>query len=264
MAEEVIANYEKHMESYQLHNALAEAFRLVGRANKYIDETAPWILAKSEETKARLLTVMKNLCECIRIAAILVTPFMPDSAAAILSQLGVAEEARGWDAKCYCADEKAVWNTATAQPLFPRIDVEKALAELEEAAEQARKAAMPALEVEPFAEENVDFDTFCKSDFRVVKVINCENVKKSEKLLKFTLDDGSGTPRQILSGIAKFYKAEDLIGKTLVAIINLPPRKMMGQLSCGMLISAVHTERGEEKLNLLMLDDAIPAGAKLG
>ncbi|MBR5489927.1 MAG: class I tRNA ligase family protein, partial [Oscillospiraceae bacterium] len=264
LAEEVIANYEKHMESYQLHNALAEAFRLVGRANKYIDETAPWILAKSEETKARLLTVMKNLCECIRIAAILVTPFMPESAAAILNQLGVAENARGWDAKCYCADEKAVWNTATAQPLFPRIDVEKALAELEEAAEAARKAAMPALEVEPFAAENVDFDTFCKSDFRVVKVLNCENVKKSEKLLKFTLDDGSGTPRQILSGIAKFYKAEDLIGKTLVAIINLPPRKMMGQLSCGMLISAVHTERGEEKLNLLMLDDAIPAGAKLG
>ena len=110
----------------------------------------------------------------------------------------------------------------------------------------------------------MDFDTFCKSDFRAVKVINCENVKKSEKLLKFTLDDGTGTPRQILSGIAKFYKAEELIGKTLVAIVNLPPRKMMGQESCGMLISAVHTEKGEEKLNLLMVDDAIPAGAKLG
>ena len=263
LAEEVIANYEKHMESYQLHNALSEAFRLIGRANKYIDETAPWILARSEETKARLLTVMKNLCECIRISAILVSPFMPESSKAILDQLGVAENARGWDAKCYCADAEAVWHTSTAQPLFPRIDVDKALAELEEAAEKARKAAMPALEVEPFAQENVDFDTFCKSDFRVVKVINCEPVKKSEKLLKFTLDDGSGTPRQILSGIAKFYKPEELIGKTLVAIINLPPRKMMGQASCGMLISAVHTEKGEEKLNLLMLNDAIPAGAKL-
>ncbi len=263
LAEEVIVNYEKHMESYQLHNALSEVFRLVGRANKYIDETAPWILAKSDETKARLLTVMKNLCECIRISAILVSPFMPESYAAILEQLGVPESARGWDAKCYCADSEAVWHTSTAAPLFPRIDVDKALAELEEAAEAARKAAMPALEVEPFSGENVDFDTFCKSDFRVVKVINCEPVKKSEKLLKFTLDDGSGTPRQILSGIAKFYKPEELIGKTLVAIINLPPRKMMGQASCGMLISAVHTERGEEKLNLLMLDDAIPAGAKL-
>ena len=263
LAQEVIANYEKHMDAYQLHLALAEAFRLVGRANKYIDETAPWILAKTEETKPRLLTVMKNLCECIRLAAILVSPVMPESAKAILDQLGVAESARGWDAMCYCADGDAVWQTATASPLFPRIDSEKALAELEAAAEAARKAALPALEVEPLSTENVDFDTFCKSDFRVVKVINCEPVKKSEKLLKFTLDDGTGTPRQILSGIAKFYKPEELIGKTLVAIVNLPPRKMMGQASCGMLISAVHTERGEEKLNLLMLDDAIPAGAKL-
>ena len=109
----------------------------------------------------------------------------------------------------------------------------------------------------------MDFDTFCKNDLRAVKVVNCENVKKSNKLLKFTLDDGTGTPRQILSGIAQYYKPEELMGKTLVAIVNLPPRKMMGQESQGMLISAVHTERGEEKLNLLMVSDAIPAGAKL-
>ena len=109
----------------------------------------------------------------------------------------------------------------------------------------------------------MDFDTFCKSDFRAVKVLSCERVKKSEKLLKFTLDDGTGTPRQILSGIAKWYAPEDLAGKTLVAIVNLPPRKMMGLDSCGMLISAVHTEQGEEKLHLIMVDDAIPAGAKL-
>ena len=141
--------------------------------------------------------------------------------------------------------------------------MEKALAELEAAAEAAKKAALPALEIEPYAEENVDFDTFCKSDFRAVKVKACENVKKSEKLLKFTLDDGTGTDRQILSGIAKYYKAEELVGKTLLAIVNLPPRKMMGQESCGMLISAVHKEKGEEKLNLLMVDDSIPAGAKL-
>ena len=109
----------------------------------------------------------------------------------------------------------------------------------------------------------MDFDTFCKSDFRVVKVKSCEAVKKSEKLLKFILDDGTGTDRQILSGIHKFYEPEDLVGKTLVAIVNLPPRKMMGLESNGMLISAVHTEHGEEKLHLLMVDDAIPAGAKL-
>ena len=122
----------------------------------------------------------------------------------------------------------------------------------------------PAIEIEPYTEEKVDFDTFCKSDFRAVKVKACCNVKKSDKLLQFTLDDGTGVDRQILSGIAKFYKPEELVGKTLVAITNLPPRKMMGRESCGMLISAIHTEKGEEKLNLLMIDDAIPAGAKLG
>ena len=109
----------------------------------------------------------------------------------------------------------------------------------------------------------MDFYTFCKSDFRVVKVKACEAVKKSKKLLKFTLDDGSGTDRQILSGIAMYYKPEDLVGKTLVAIVNLPPRKMMGQESQGMLLSAVHKENDEERLNLVMLNDAIPAGAKL-
>lgn len=147
--------------------------------------------------------------------------------------------------------------------LFPRLDLDKALAELEAAEAEAKKAAMPDLEIEPLEEENVDFDTFCKCDFRVVKVKACEPVKKSNKLLRFTLDDGTGTDRQILSGIAMYYKPEELVGKTLAAIVNLPPRKMMGLESCGMLISAVHKEKGEERLNLLMLDDAIPAGAKL-
>ena len=119
------------------------------------------------------------------------------------------------------------------------------------------------MEVEPQLTEQVDFDTFCKSDFRVVKVKACEAVKKSDKLLRFTLDDGTGTDRQILSGVHKYYEPEELVGKTLVAIVNLPPRKMMGLDSCGMLISAVHTEQGEEKLHLIMVDDAIPAGAKL-
>ena len=128
---------------------------------------------------------------------------------------------------------------------------------------EPKKAALPAVEVEPQLTEQVDFDTFCKSDFRVVKVKACEAVKKSDKLLRFTLDDGTGTDRQILSGVHKYYEPEELVGKTLVAIVNLPPRKMMGLDSCGMLISAVHTEQGEEKLHLIMVDDAIPAGAKL-
>ncbi len=264
LAADVVAGYEKAMDGYQFSVALAEVFRLVSRANKYIDETAPWVLAKSEETKPRLLSVMKNLCECLRIAAILVSPVMPDSSKAILDQLGASEESRTWESLGYGAAEAAAWSTATGAPLFPRIDMEKTLQELEAAAEAAKKAALPALEIEPYAQEAVDFDTFCKSDLRAVKVLECQNVKKSDKLLQFTLDDGTGTPRQILSGIAKFYKPEDLIGKTLVAIVNLPPRKMMGRESCGMLLSAVHTEKGEEKLNLLMISDAIPAGAKLG
>ena len=141
--------------------------------------------------------------------------------------------------------------------------MDKASAELEEAAEAAKKAALPAIEVEPQLMEKVDFDTFCKSDFRAVKVKACEAVKKSAKLLRFTLDDGTGVDRQILSGIHAWYEPEELVGKTLIAIVNLPPRKMMGLESNGMLISAVHTEKGEEKLNLIMVDDAIPAGAKL-
>ncbi|MDO4177712.1 MAG: methionine--tRNA ligase subunit beta [Phascolarctobacterium sp.] len=119
------------------------------------------------------------------------------------------------------------------------------------------------VEIEPLFEEFVDFDTFCKSDFRAVKVLECEAVKKSKKLLKFTLNDGTGTNRTILSGIHAFYEPEELIGKTLVAITNLPPRPMMGLESCGMLLSAVHTEEGEEKLHLIMIDNHIPAGAKL-
>ncbi len=264
LADEVVTDYEKHMEAFQFSVALNDIFRLLDRANKYIDETAPWILAKSEDTKARLLTVMKNLCECIRMSAILLTPFMPTSSEKILDLLGVSKDARGLDARCYCADENAVWNTQVGAPLFPRIDMEKELIALEELSKAAQEPAAPAIEIEPYTQESVDFDTFCKSDFRAVKVKDCCNVKKSDKLLQFTLDDGTGTDRQILSGIAKFYKPEELIGKTLVAIVNLPPRKMMGRESCGMLLSAVHTENGEEKLNLIMVDDAIPAGARLG
>ena len=119
------------------------------------------------------------------------------------------------------------------------------------------------VEIEPLFKDFVDFETFAKSDYRAVKVKSCEAVKKSKKLLKFVLDDGSGTDRVILSGIHEYYEPEELVGKTCVAIVNLPPRPMMGIDSCGMLISAVHSEEGEERLNLLMVSDRIPAGAKL-
>ena len=256
--------YEEQMEHFAFQNALAEIFKVIGRANKYIDENAPWVLAKDMEGNGpRLARVMYNLLEVLRVSATLLTPFIPDSAAEVLKQIGAGEACSTWEAAGQYGVLPANVTVARGENLFPRVDTEKALARLEEIQEEARKAAKPALEVEPQLEEPVDFDTFCKSDFRAVKVKACEAVKKSEKLLKFTLDDGTGTDRQILSGIHKFYEPEQLVGKTLLAIVNLPPRKMMGQLSCGMLISAVHTEHGEEKLNLVMLDDKIPAGAKM-
>ena len=133
----------------------------------------------------------------------------------------------------------------------------------EEGKAEPEKIDFSKVKIEPLFEEMVDFDTFSKSDFRVVKVKECSAVKKSKKLLHFVLDDGTGTDRIILSGIHAYYEPEELVGKTLLAITNLPPRSMMGIDSCGMLLSAVHTVNGEEKLNLVMLDDAIPAGAKL-
>ncbi|MBQ9973533.1 MAG: class I tRNA ligase family protein, partial [Oscillospiraceae bacterium] len=264
MASGLRERYEEQMEHYAFQNALAEVFKVIGRANKYIDENAPWTLAKDMDANGdRLATVMYNLLECLRISAILLTPFMPASSAEILRQIGACACCSNWDSAAVYGSLRADVQVVRGDNLFPRIDTEKALAQLEAVAEAAKKAALPALELEPQLEEKVDFDTFCKSDFRAVKVKACENVKKSEKLLKFTLDDGTGTDRQILSGIAKWYKPEELVGKTLMAIVNLPPRKMMGQESNGMLISAVHTEKGEEQLNLLMLDDKIPAGAKM-
>ena len=249
--------YEEQMEKYAFQNALAEVFKVISRANKYIDENAPWVLAKSEDSKPRLAKVLYNLLETIRVCGGLLKPFMPDTAAEIARRLGDART--DWDSLTGFGVLSADVATVAGPALFPRIDVEKELAALEE----LNKPPVPALEIEPYSEETVDFDTFCKSDLRAVKVKDCQPVKKSDKLLCFTLDDGTGTDRQILSGIAKYYKPEELVGKTLVAITNLPPRKMMGKESSGMLLSAIHTEKGEEKLNLVMVSDAIPAGAKL-
>ncbi len=263
MASTLRDRYEAEMERFQFQNALEQVFKTIQRANKYIDENAPWALAKDPANRVRLATVMYHLLETIRICATLLMPFMPESAEKIFDQIGACEGCRTWEKANVWGSLRPDATVHKGEALFPRIDAEKALAELEELEAQQRKAALPALEVEPYTEENVDFDTFCKSDLRAVKIKNCEPVKKSDKLLKFTLDDGSGTDRVILSGIRHYYEPEQLIGKTAVAILNLPPRKMMGIPSCGMLISAVHKERGEEKLHLLLLDDAIPAGAKL-
>ena len=247
--------YAAQMEQFAFQNALSEVFAVISRANKYIDETAPWILARDESNLPRLACVMYNLLETIRICGGLLQPFMPDTSAEILRRIGASENA-DWDSLCKFGLLPCEAAVTVGAPLFPRIDAQKELAELE-ALHVAAQA--PAADPLPEPLPPVSFDDFCKVEMTVVKVLTCEKVKKSEKLLKFTLDDGTGTPRQILSGIAKYYQPEELLGKTLVAVTNLPPRKMMGQESCGMLLSA---ERGD-KLNLVMLDDKVPAGSRL-
>ena len=246
--------YETQMEHYAFQNALSEIFTVISRANKYIDENAPWILAKDESKKPRLACVMYHLLETVRICAGLLRPFMPDTTEEIMKRIGAT--ASDWDSLGAFGGLARDAEVTAGPALFPRIDAEKELAALEALTE---KPKTPEEDPLPEPLPPVSFDEFCKVEMTVVKVLTCEKVKKSDKLLKFTLDDGTGTPRQILSGIAKFYEPEALLGKTLVAVTNLPPRKMMGQESCGMLLSA---ERGD-KLHLVMLDDAVPAGARL-
>ena len=255
MASSLRDRYENEMDHFGTQAAATEVFKVLSRANKYVDETAPWVLARDPEKKPRLATVLYNLLEALRICVVLLQPYMPDTCVKAFEQIGAPEAVRTWESASEFGALPADVAVVKGDTLFPRIDMEKELEELENLNNPA-PAAEPVL-------PDATIDDFAKCDMRVVKVLSCEAVKKSKKLLKFSLDDGSGTPRQILSGIAAFYKPEDLVGKTLVAILNLPNRKMMGQDSCGMLLSAVKEENGEEKLHLLMLDDAIPAGYRL-
>lgn len=240
------------MDGLHVADAIDEIFALLRRSNKYIDETMPWMLAKEEAKRERLGTVLYNLLESIRFAATMLKPYLPSTADKIFQQLAIApqsiESLSSFDGM------QADKTVGQAEILFQRIDISQKLAEIKE----KQATTMPEKPAVTFLPP-ITIDDFVKVDLTVCKVLACENVKKSEKLLKFQLDDGSGTPRQILSGIAKYYKPEQLIGKTVVACTNLPPRKMMGQESNGMIISA----EKDGALHLLMLDDAVPAGAKL-
>jgi methionyl-tRNA synthetase len=239
------------MDGLRVADAIDEVFALLRRANKYIDETQPWVLGRDEENHARLDTVLYNLLEAIRFSATLLSPFLPATGKNIFDQLGI--EASSWDSLAAFGALPAGHKVGTPEILFARLDTEKKLSEIAAAIEAAKEpAAAPVL-------PPVTIDEFAQCDIRVCKVLSCEAVKKSDKLLKFQLDDGSGTPRQILSGIAKYYKPEELVGKTVLAILNLPPRKIMGQESCGMLLSA----EKDGNLRLITLPDDVPAGSQI-
>lgn len=239
------------METLHVADSLDEIWKVVNRANKYIDETTPWILAKNEEDKPRLGTVLYNLIETIRIIAALLSPFMPETSDKIKAQIN-AQELSCESVKTFGVTQAGT-KVGEAEPIFARVDAEKKLAELE--AEFAAEAEEDAVETEPF-KENVTFDDFEKLDIRVGKVKVCEKVPKSSKLLRFELEVGSET-RQILSGIAKYYKPEDLVGKNVLFIANFPPRKMMGLESNGMILSAEH----DGNLVLTSTLDDIQSGA---
>lgn len=262
MAGSLRDKYSAHMDKMETQAGLQLVMSLVSRANKYIDETTPWLLARDESKKARLATVLYNLLECLRISGMLLSPVMPETSEKVMEQIGAGKDETSWEKIAVWGSLRPDTEVKRGDVLFPRLDMEAELIALDNLDEPDIPEG-PVVELEPMIQENIDFDTFQKADYRVVKVLACEEVPKSKKLLKFTLNDGSGRERQILSGIKEFYKAEELVGKTLVAICNLEPRKMMGLESNGMLISAVCTRDGKEELSLLILDDGIEAGAKL-
>ncbi|MCD8116838.1 MAG: methionine--tRNA ligase, partial [Oscillospiraceae bacterium] len=247
--------YEKDMEAFATQQALVDIFKVISRANKYIDETMPWVLAKDESRRARLATVMYNLLETIRVTVSLLAPFIPESSEKIFSQIGASAGDVTWDNAARFGVLPAQVQVHKGPVLFPRIDMEKELKALEEL---EKKNAAPVEAPEP---ETVTIDEFGKVKLTVCKILVCEPVKKSQKLLRFELDDGSGQTRQILSGIAKWYKPEELVGKTVLACTNLPPRKMMGLESNGMLLSAVENDEGDP--HLIILEDSLPAGFTL-
>lgn len=244
--------------SFHISDAVEAVMNLAKRCNKYIDETTPWVLAKDESLKPRLGTVLYNLLEAIRYIAVLVEPFMPDTCKKIFEQINC--DIKSYDSLEKFGAYKAGTQLSNPTPLFVRIDPDKLYAEIEEMQKKSaegEKSIEEVEEIEPIAEE-ISIDDFAKSDIRVGKVLTCEKVKKSKKLLKFTLDDGMGE-RTIVSGIAQYYKPEELVGKSVLFVANLKPVKLCGVESQGMILSA---EKGDS-LTLITVDSAIDNGSKI-
>ena len=254
---------DKAIDSYQFSNALTEIWKVIARTNKYIDETAPWVLGKDESQKARLASVMYHLCEALRVISILITPFVPNTAPKIQEQLGAGTAVLGYE-------NAATWGLLPAdavitkgETLFPRIDVDKEIEELNQLipstvpVQEEKKDEETAAQA-PEGIAQITIDDFMKVELVVAKVLRCEHIKRAKKLLKFTLDDGTGE-RTVVSGIAKWYQPEDLIGHSIVLVKNLKPVVLCGVESQGMILSA---DCGEDTVRVLLMD-GIPAGSRI-
>lgn len=260
-AKGLVAKVDEFMDKTQINNALAEIFKVVSRANKYIDETAPWVLGKDESKKARLATVLYNLLETIRIVSTLLSNFMPTTMPKVWEQIGVAESDITYENAGKFGVLPADVTVHRGEIIFPRIDVNKEIEELNKiigSNAEPEENADDGFEPAPIADE-ITIDDFAKVDLRVALVKNCEKVKKSKKLLCLQLDDGFGG-RQVVSGIAAWYKPEDLIGKKVVIVANLKPVKLCGVESNGMICAA---DTPDGAASVIFPDQDLPCGAKL-
>ncbi len=253
VALETAAKVEEKMDAVHIADAIDEIFTLLRRANKYVDETEPWILGKPDGDHERLATVLYNLLECIRIAAALLKPFMPETAEKIFTQIGVGDQTLE-DAKVF---GKAGAEVGKPEILFARIDIPKKLEEINAANEAKKKAEEPKKEEKkPEGIATIGIEDFAKVALRAAKILSCEPLPKSDKLLVMKVDNGQGE-KQVLSGIAQYYKPEELIGKTVILVDNLAPAKLRGTLSEGMLLAA----DSKDGVKVVFLDDSLEAGA---
>ncbi|MFL0248413.1 methionine--tRNA ligase [Candidatus Clostridium stratigraminis] len=255
LALETPKKVEAHIDNLRIPEALGEVWALIRRANKYIDETTPWILAKEESKKERLGTVLYNLSETLRFVSVLVSSFLPSTAEKINEQLNVNLTA--WDSLAAFDGTEANTKVKKGDAIFPRIDVDAKLKELDALKEEAKEEPKPAMQ--PLKEE-ITIDDFDKLDLRVVKVLACEPVKGAKKLLKLKVDL-AGEERQVVSGIAQYYKPDDLVGKYVVLVANLKPVTLRGELSQGMILAAATDD--DSKLFTVSIPGELPTGSQV-
>lgn len=252
---------DSYIDETQINNALAEIFKVISRANKYIDETTPWILGKDESKKARLASVLYNLLETIRICTTLLSCFMPTTMPKVWEQIGADESLITYENAGKIGVLPLDVTVKKGAPLFPRIDADKEIDELnaliEKQMKEAEKEAQGESEEEKMPE--IAFDDFAKVELKAAKILECEPIKKAKKLLKLIVDDGSEEKRQIVSGISQWYKPEDLIGKTVIIVANLKPAKLCGEMSYGMLLAADTADGGVK----VMFADGLEPGMRL-